>query len=358
MASTSIKAATSGAQTLGPGSVTWSNPGNITSADASDATATGATPAYTEYLRASAFGFTSSDVPAGATIDGIEFTVRARASATSRVVFNNCYISTTANSPTGSTFNDGGASLTTSNAFYSLGGPTFLPAALTQAIVTGANFGLMLEMAFTGVSATAYIDYVAARVYYTPAATPLAIDDAASSSIADPVFLTAKSALAVASSVGSTAIDAVTLLPKSALAANDAAVEVSIDAGLITPIIALLIADAVSVTTIEAVSLASLLMAEDAVVVTAADQVTLIAQSALTAADLVSVSTIDAVTIVPGALLSVSEMTFATHLGELTVSVIFVTPPERTIIVDANRIDDRIISVEENRLADRFILAA
>jgi hypothetical protein len=61
-----------GADNASVGTITWSNPGNITASDDSRATATLGSGDVTHYLVATGFGFS---IPGGSTIDGIEVSV-------------------------------------------------------------------------------------------------------------------------------------------------------------------------------------------------------------------------------------------------------------------------------------------
>jgi len=77
---TAWKSAGAGANDASVGDVAWSNPGNITASDDNYASAGdgGFFPITTQILRATNFGFTTSDIPSGATILGIEVGIERR----------------------------------------------------------------------------------------------------------------------------------------------------------------------------------------------------------------------------------------------------------------------------------------
>lgn len=67
-----------GSNVNGPGTITWSNPGNMTTTGSPYATATLTTRATSEYLQGTNYGFT---IPANATIDGISVSITRRSSS-------------------------------------------------------------------------------------------------------------------------------------------------------------------------------------------------------------------------------------------------------------------------------------
>jgi hypothetical protein len=67
-----------GSNVDGPGTVSWSNPGNITAAGSPYATATLGTHATSEYLKGTNYGFS---IPSNATIVGIQVTIRRKSSS-------------------------------------------------------------------------------------------------------------------------------------------------------------------------------------------------------------------------------------------------------------------------------------
>ncbi|MFN8454654.1 MAG: YDG domain-containing protein [Anaerolineae bacterium] len=67
-----------GSNVNGPGSVNWTNPGNVTADDTNYATANLGASATSEYLQATNYGF---NIPASATIDGIQVAIMRQSSS-------------------------------------------------------------------------------------------------------------------------------------------------------------------------------------------------------------------------------------------------------------------------------------
>lgn len=75
MAQTSWKVCGTGSDDAGVGTVGWTNTGNVTAIDGVNSVVSSGVNFQSHYLKGTNFGFTSGDIPVGATINGIEFRV-------------------------------------------------------------------------------------------------------------------------------------------------------------------------------------------------------------------------------------------------------------------------------------------
>lgn len=73
MSVTAWKICGTGADDATVGTTAWTNPGNITAVDTVYASNANIVAAQSHYIKGTNFGFTATDIPAGATINGIEF---------------------------------------------------------------------------------------------------------------------------------------------------------------------------------------------------------------------------------------------------------------------------------------------
>lgn len=177
MAVTAWRFASSGANVQTIGSVSWSAPEEIVSDNANRAYADSmAAGAISNWLRAY-FGFTTSDVPAGSTINGIEAEVDTYGVSTYSVRFYAARL--VIGGTIGGTNVSGMPSTnwggTASDAPLTLGGATNLWASSpTASDVVGATFGIAIaaENYEASKSRNATVDYVKMRIYYTPADAP------------------------------------------------------------------------------------------------------------------------------------------------------------------------------------------
>lgn len=139
----------------------WTNP---TNAYANDGTpTTHVTVAGTEFQSYGGFGF---NIPTGSTITGIEITVNAKTSATFNVIV--VYVGDI-DSGQGRSSMGGFATLTTSYASYTFGGPTSLASRTwTDADMSDADFVVLIQDINQNPPAlTTSVDYVQAKIYYT-----------------------------------------------------------------------------------------------------------------------------------------------------------------------------------------------
>ncbi|MHC4977180.1 MAG: hypothetical protein ACYTF7_11330 [Planctomycetota bacterium] len=165
MASTGYTACGAGASIAG-GDNSWSNPGNITGDDFSNAsTSHGSGGKTSDWLEADQFGFA---LPAGATIDGIEVQADwwyndSIASYEIQLVENSTLLGTAKTTP----------SLPASQSRTTWGGASDTwGASLTEAIVESASFGVRMRQTTSGGGAKLFEnDYVQMNVHYTEAAS-------------------------------------------------------------------------------------------------------------------------------------------------------------------------------------------
>lgn len=148
----------------GSGSGTgWSNPGNITTSNDSNATKTLAGTAPSDYLQATNFGFS---IPGGATIDGIQAFFEHRCDNDDIIVQNVFLL--IGGVASGS---DKGASnnVPTSDAETSFGGVSDLWGLTpTPAEINASNFGVEIQYMNGGVADdTIRVDYIRMAVTYT-----------------------------------------------------------------------------------------------------------------------------------------------------------------------------------------------
>jgi hypothetical protein len=144
----------------------WVNP-DYAKADDTNLTATAsATKVTTDGLRLTNFGFTSDDVPSGATIDGIEVVISRKADVVPGRIDTALYLMLSG-SQQGSNY----ASATnwpTTEATATYGGATdkwgFTP---TQANIVDETFGIELAVVYTSNTSKPFVNYIKIRVYYT-----------------------------------------------------------------------------------------------------------------------------------------------------------------------------------------------
>ncbi len=158
----------SGAEAAGPGTVAWSNEGNITVDDTNYATSNMGPGETSEYLVASNFGFA---IPSNATIDGITVTI-ARASSANTLGFsiNDSEVRLMKNGVIGGDNNATATDWPTSIGTATYGGSTDdWGQVWTPADINSSNFGVALSaFAQTILSnRTASVDYIRVSVDYS-----------------------------------------------------------------------------------------------------------------------------------------------------------------------------------------------
>ena len=153
-----------GADDATVGSLTWTAPENITASDDTRASVIIGGGATTHYLKATNFGFA---IPAGATIDGIEVRFERQKSGASSVtdvdvmIVKGGAISVTDLSA-GAAWNNEADQLDTFGGATELWGETW-----TATDINASNFGVVV--AATSAGATALVDSVDIKIYYTAA---------------------------------------------------------------------------------------------------------------------------------------------------------------------------------------------
>lgn len=167
---------TTGASVSGIGTVAWSGPTNIEADDATRAIATSLGAGAKSYWLRGYFNFTTSDVPSGATIDGVEVEVDTY-NATSylcrfyaaRIVIGGTINGTDVSGMPSTTWGNspiGEGKLT-------LGGASNLwNATPTDSDVRGSTFGVAISVENYEASKTRApgVDYIRMRIYYTTSA--------------------------------------------------------------------------------------------------------------------------------------------------------------------------------------------
>lgn len=160
---------------IGGGTYSWTNPGNITADDNSDATAViSGNTVLTNSLVASNFGFS---IPSDATVNGVQFGVRAWYSHDSgtagAIVIRTAQLrkagadAGTAKTNAGSTWSTSEAEIGPIGSSSDLWGTT-----VTPSDANNSGFGLRMQCwwSFGLGQNTAHIDLVTCTVTYTPAA--------------------------------------------------------------------------------------------------------------------------------------------------------------------------------------------
>lgn len=154
--------------------VPWSDPGNAVSSNDSYATVTLGPSDLSYALRCTGFGFTSGDVPGGATIDGILVEIEVSQDGDALNVLSPLVYG-------GSQLGGGGVGLgqTAGNTGFAPDGTdTYWPlgdstdtgsASLTQAMVVDSSFGIDIyfSVGFTGAGSNVSVDHVRLTIYYT-----------------------------------------------------------------------------------------------------------------------------------------------------------------------------------------------
>ena len=147
--------------------VKWETPDNAKADDTNYATSGGSKNTYTDWLRLTNFGFSSSDIPDGSTINGIEFEINRYCDAGESFSVNDSALYLYANGQVGNNL----ASATkwpTSVEAATYGGATDMcGTTLSQADIVANTFGVQLSTLNSATSVTAYVDYIKIRVYYT-----------------------------------------------------------------------------------------------------------------------------------------------------------------------------------------------
>jgi hypothetical protein len=151
----------------------WSNPDNAKTSNDSYATALPPKNDYTDWLRVTNFGFSTADIPSGATINGIEAKIERKYTASeSLTVYDSAVYLRKTSGQVGD--NKGSGVLWTTSdveAVYGGAADTW-NAGLIDTDIKSSNFGLDFSAYFFGIGTpTAYVDCISIRVYYTAGGT-------------------------------------------------------------------------------------------------------------------------------------------------------------------------------------------
>ena len=145
----------------------WSNPGNAASSNDSYATCA-LTSSYGDWLRGVNYNFTTADIPAGSTIDGIEFQIERKANGTNRASDSAIFMRKTSGQVGNS--QAVGTTWTASDVVATYGGATSLMGtSWTESDIVGnSDFGIDLSMA-AAAAVTGSVDHMQIRIYFTEA---------------------------------------------------------------------------------------------------------------------------------------------------------------------------------------------
>lgn len=152
--------------------VAWSNPSYASGDDESRAICDVGKNTYSDWLRLTNFGFTSGDVPSGATINGIEVNVNRQSEASGNISDSAIYLRNGAAAQVGDNKASGTGWQTNNDEDFVYGGATDTwNANLTQADIVDADFGIDISADNDNfISAMeARVDDVKIRIYYTEA---------------------------------------------------------------------------------------------------------------------------------------------------------------------------------------------
>ena len=140
------------------GAVAWTDPGNAT---ADDGAAASASEGLSEYLKATAFGFS---VPAGAAVTGVTLAVERHSDLGNSADLS---VKLVKGGAVSGSEKSTGAGWPDSPAVAAYGGPSDLwGLALTPADVNAAGFGAAVA-ASVGALDTAFVDYIKLTIHYT-----------------------------------------------------------------------------------------------------------------------------------------------------------------------------------------------
>lgn len=158
----------------------WDTPDNAKAADTTVVTSYTANT-YSDWLRLTNFGFTAADIPAGATIDGIEaYALVSYGSAGGAGTDSAVYLRKTAGQVGSNKANS--VSWTTSLASQVYGSTTDKwGTTWSQADIVSSDFGIDYSALGTHVTNASGIDYIKIRVYYTASAVAPVTWDGSSS---------------------------------------------------------------------------------------------------------------------------------------------------------------------------------
>lgn len=146
----------------------WSNPTYVEADDDNYATVAVSYvyPTYSNYLRATNFGFTTSDVPEGSTINGIQVQVNVKASASSAAKDWVLYLANSGNN-IGNIKNPGTLMSTDLTATDYGTATDKWGATISASDVVGSTFGVWYNIRSTSGTPTVSLDYIKMRINFT-----------------------------------------------------------------------------------------------------------------------------------------------------------------------------------------------
>ena len=157
----------------------WVSPGNVSANDGTEASITAATfdsPDISQLLVCSNFGFTSADIPAGSTINGITVEIERRDQAIGAASDNRVQLAkgTAFANLVGTNKADTATDWPTAVAVATYGGAADLwGTTWTDAEVTATSFAVMLSVQADAANTDIFVDFVRVTIDYTaPAAAP------------------------------------------------------------------------------------------------------------------------------------------------------------------------------------------
>lgn len=152
------------------GKEAWSNPDNAKTSNDSRATCTIIGVTYNDWLRCTNFGFTTDDVPSGATIDGFEVKIERKASSANKIKDSALYLRDSIEQVGDNKATD---TLWTTSDVEEIHGASDddWNAGLSDADVRDSSFGIDFSAYCTIDWYSAQVDCVSIRVHYTEAVT-------------------------------------------------------------------------------------------------------------------------------------------------------------------------------------------
>ncbi len=124
---------------------------------------------YSDWLRLTNFGFTSADIPSGATITGIEVAIKRYASSANQIGDSALYLrNETAQQEGNNKASAAKYPIAWETVYYGADGDMW-GTGLTQPDILDSDFGIDLSCVQGSPGANALVDYIKIRVYYTEA---------------------------------------------------------------------------------------------------------------------------------------------------------------------------------------------
>lgn len=159
-----------GADDAAVGTLTWTNPGNITNSDNVYATISTTNTTTTHYLKGTNYGFS---IPAGATINGITASLERKFAGGGGAVNDSRISIVKSDGSVGATNKSSGGAWPTTEGSVNYGSSADLwGETWTPSDINNSNFGFVMSASTSpAVSVTLSVDAYQITVDYTPAAT-------------------------------------------------------------------------------------------------------------------------------------------------------------------------------------------